>query len=114
MSQKCLPVNVSDIILSHFNGLLSVTRHRLLSLGKHEYVHPISRKQSNIKTVLLRILFLRHHQVRFQSENAHVYPLLTRVIRCQIIKGTSVFFIRLFGFATFTATLKLVSRVGLP
>ena len=30
------------------------------------------------------------------------------------LKGTSVFFIRLFGFATFTATLKLVSRVGLP
>ena len=29
-------------------------------------------------------------------------------------KGTSVFFIRLFGFATFTATLKLVSPVGLP
>ena len=30
------------------------------------------------------------------------------------LKGTSVFFIRLFGFATFTVTLKLVSRVGLP
>ena len=33
---------------------------------------------------------------------------------CKIIKGTSVFFIRLFGSATFTATLKLVARVGLP
>ena len=30
------------------------------------------------------------------------------------IKGTSVFFIRLFGSATFTANLKLVARVGLP
>ena len=30
------------------------------------------------------------------------------------LKGTSVLIIRLFGFATFTATLKLVSRVGLP
>ena len=31
-----------------------------------------------------------------------------------VLRVRAFFFIRLFGFATFTATLKLVSRVGLP
>ena len=36
------------------------------------------------------------------------------IVRIQFAKGYERFFIRLFRSATFTATLNLVSRVGLP
>ena len=49
----------------------------------------------------------------FESALFHI-PSTDPVTGKRNIKGTSVFFIRLFGFAKFTATLKLVSRVGLP
>ena len=62
----------------------------------------------------------RHFEVssgsrRFPPGGSIVLNYENRLLSFKVgLNGTSVFFfIRLFGSATFTATLKLVSRVGL-
>ena len=75
-------------------------------MGNHEMVSPWY--ESLLTNSRFRVLYFRTIVKRIWC---YIEKRASKRLR-ESIKGTSVFFIRLFGSATFTATLKLVARVG--